>query len=239
MIAAAPPKFAESWPEWARFLIGAPLRIVIILVAAWVVMMVAHTIIKHSTARMAKGVARKRARGRAKASELADGDGQAASSTLTTDTVTGGDADQAFATAYAAARREARFMTLGSVLRSASSAVVWILAICLVLEAVGVNPGLIMTSVGVVGVGLGLGAQSLVKDMLAGLWMLIEDQYGLGDVIDTGAATGVVEAMSLRITTLRDEDGVLWYVPNGTITRIGNKSHLGGPATQPATQPEL
>jgi small conductance mechanosensitive channel len=90
---------------------------------------------------------------------------------------------------------------------------------------------LIITSVGVAGLGLGLGAQNLVKDLLAGLLILSEDQYGIGDLVDAGPATGVVEAMSLRVTTLRDQDGVLWYVPNGAITRIGNKSQL--PATAP------
>ncbi|MDR1442661.1 MAG: mechanosensitive ion channel family protein [Bifidobacteriaceae bacterium] len=199
--AAAAPKFAESWPEWARFLMGTPLRIAIILIAAWVVLAAVHSIIKHTAARMAKAPAK-----RLLASSRADETGDAE---------------------YAAARREARFMTLSTVLRSTTTVAIWVLAICLVLESLGVNPGFIMTSVGVAGVGLGLGAQSLVKDMLTGLLILIEDQYGLGDVVDAGPATGVVEGMSLRITTLRDADGVLWYVPNGSITRIGNRSQAG------------
>ncbi|MDR2373369.1 MAG: mechanosensitive ion channel family protein [Bifidobacteriaceae bacterium] len=193
----AAPAFAESWPGWARFLMGAPLRIAIILVLAWLTVIVLHAVIKHVTGRMGKRP------GRADAART--------------------DA------AYAAARRESRFKTLGSVLSSASTVVVWVLAVCLALEAVGVNPGLIITSVGVAGLGLGLGAQSLVKDMLTGLLVLMEDQYGIGDTIDAGPATGVVESMSLRITILRDQDGVLWYLPNGSITRIGNRSQTVAP----------
>jgi small conductance mechanosensitive channel len=128
--------------------------------------------------------------------------------------------------AYAAARKAARVRTVGSVANSAAKVAVWVLAACLILERCGVNVGLMIASIGVVGVGLGLGAQSLIKDMLAGIFMIVEDQYGLGDTIDIGPATGVVEAMSLRVTTLRDADGVLWYVPNGTVARIGNKSQV-------------
>jgi small conductance mechanosensitive channel len=194
----AAPSFADSWPEWARFLMGTPLRIVIILISAWITLVVVRYIIKHTLARIAKRPGRRPVVSRV-----------------------GLDAPDLEQTA---ARREARFLTLSSVFRSTTTVAVWILTICLVLESLGVNPGVIMTSIGVVGVGLGLGAQSLVKDMLAGLLMLIEDQYGIGDLIDAGPATGLVEAMSLRVTTIRDESGVLWYVPNGTITRIGNKT---------------
>jgi small conductance mechanosensitive channel len=135
-------------------------------------------------------------------------------------------------TAYLAARRAARYKTFGAVAKSTISVAAWIVAIALILDTVGVDPGLIITSVGVAGVGVGFGAQNLIKDVIAGLFMLIEDQYGLGDVIDAGPATGKVVAMTLRITTLQDKDGVLWYVPNGQVTRIGNKTQAdqaGGP----------
>jgi small conductance mechanosensitive channel len=141
--------------------------------------------------------------------------------------------------AWAAARREARFKTLGSVLNSVATVAIWVLAACLALEAVGVNVGLIITSLGVAGVAVGLGAQSLVKDVVAGVFMLAEDQYGVGDEIDTGDAVGVVESMSLRVTTLRDADGVIWHVPNGAITRIGNKSQGVERTSGPPTPPPL
>ena len=88
----------------------------------------------------------------------------------------------------------------------------------------GISLAPFIASVGIVGVALGFGAQSLVKDFLTGLFMLLEDQYGVGDVIDVGPANGTVEAVTLRVTKIRDADGTLWYVPNGTMLRVGNKT---------------
>src|SRR3712207_2593896 len=88
----------------------------------------------------------------------------------------------------------------------------------------GFNLGPLLASAGIVGVAIGFGAQSLVKDLIAGLFMLLEDQYGVGDTVDLGEATGVVETVGLRITTVRDARGVLWYIRNGEIVRVGNKS---------------
>ena len=84
--------------------------------------------------------------------------------------------------------------------------------------------GPLLASAGVGGVALGFGAQSLVKDFLSGIFMILEDQYGVGDIVDTGEAVGTVEEVSLRVTRLRDGSGVVWYVRNGEIIRIGNKS---------------
>ena len=94
----------------------------------------------------------------------------------------------------------------------------------LVLDTLGVNVAPFLASAGVLGVAIGFGAQSLVKDFLSGLFMLLEDQYGVGDVIDVGPASGTVEAVALRVTKIRDGDGTLWYVPNGTMLRVGNKT---------------
>lgn len=121
-------------------------------------------------------------------------------------------------------RRDARIRTLGAVATSALSLFVWLWAIIAVLDKVGVNVAPIIASAGVVGVALGFGAQSLVKDFLSGIFMLIEDQYGVGDVIDVGKLSGTVEDVSLRLTTLRDIDGTLWFVRNGEILRVGNFS---------------
>ncbi|QGU01457.1 putative MscS family protein YkuT [Corynebacterium kalinowskii] len=121
-------------------------------------------------------------------------------------------------------RREARIRTLGSVINSALSLFVWLWAIVAILDQIGVNVAPIIASAGVVGVALGFGAQSLVKDFLSGIFMLIEDQYGVGDTIDVGELSGTVEDVSLRLTTLRDIDGTLWFVRNGEILRIGNFS---------------
>jgi moderate conductance mechanosensitive channel len=121
-------------------------------------------------------------------------------------------------------RRRQRAEAIGSVLRSFVSAVVFTIAALLVMGEFGFNLGPLLASAGIAGVALGFGAQSLVKDLIAGLFMLLEDQYGVGDTVDLGEATGVVETVGLRITTVRDGRGVLWYIRNGEIVRVGNKS---------------
>ncbi|HEY2812007.1 MAG TPA: mechanosensitive ion channel family protein [Acidimicrobiales bacterium] len=122
------------------------------------------------------------------------------------------------------ARSAARAQTIGSVLRSLSTAVIYSIAGVTIMGELGVNLGPIVASAGIVGVAVGFGAQSLVKDFLSGVFMLVEDQYGVGDIIDVGEATGTVEGVGLRTTRLRDVNGTVWHVPNGQITRIGNKS---------------
>lgn len=121
-------------------------------------------------------------------------------------------------------RRDARIRTLGAVATSALALFVWLWAIIAILSELGVNVAPIIASAGVVGVALGFGAQSLVKDFLSGIFMLVEDQYGVGDVIDVGSVSGTVEDVSLRLTTLRDVDGTLWFVRNGEILKVGNFS---------------
>src|SRR4051794_4533484 len=128
------------------------------------------------------------------------------------------------ATAFVPERRRQRAEAIGSVLRSFSTATVFSIAALMVLGEIGVNVAPLIASAGIVGVALGFGAQSLVKDLIAGLFMLLEDQYGVGDVVDLGEASGAVEAVGLRITTVRDGRGVLWYIRNGEIVRVGNKS---------------
>jgi small-conductance mechanosensitive channel len=121
-------------------------------------------------------------------------------------------------------RRRQRAEAIASVLRSFVSAVIFTMAALLVMGELGFNLAPLLASAGIVGVALGFGAQSLVKDLIAGLFMLLEDQYGVGDTVDLGEATGVVESVGLRITTVRDARGVLWYIRNGEIIRVGNKS---------------
>jgi small-conductance mechanosensitive channel len=121
-------------------------------------------------------------------------------------------------------RRAQRARTIGSVLKSITSLVVWGIAVIWMLGELGFNLTPIIASAGVVGVAVGFGAQNLVKDFLSGVFMLLEDQYGVGDVVDTGSAKGTVESVGLRITTLRDTQGTVWYVRNGEIKRVGNSS---------------
>jgi small conductance mechanosensitive channel len=121
-------------------------------------------------------------------------------------------------------RRSQRAEAIGSVLRSFTSFVVLGIAVVLVLGELGINLAPIVASAGVVGVALGFGAQNLIKDFIAGIGIILEDQYGVGDVVDLGEASGTVEAVGLRITRLRDVNGVVWYVRNGEVLRVGNKS---------------
>ena len=124
----------------------------------------------------------------------------------------------------AATRRVQRAKTMGDLLKSVITGVLVAIFGTMILSQVGVNIAPIIASAGILGIALGFGAQSLVKDFLSGVFMIFEDQYGVGDVIDVGEAIGTVEAVSLRVTRLRDLDGTVWYVPNGEILRVGNKS---------------
>ena len=121
-------------------------------------------------------------------------------------------------------RAASRAETIGLVLKSTASIVIYGIAVMTALSEVGINLGPLIAGAGIAGVALGFGAQSLVKDFLSGLFMLAEDQYGVGDVIDVGEAVGTVEVVNLRTTKLRAVDGTVWHVPNGEIRRVGNMS---------------
>lgn len=123
-----------------------------------------------------------------------------------------------------AERSKQRAESLGAVLRSVTSFGVYSLAVAISLGEFGVNLGPLVAGAGILGVAIGFGAQTLVRDFLSGVFMLVEDQYGVGDVVDVGDATGMVEAVNLRTTRLRDVHGTVWHVPNGEIRRVGNKS---------------
>jgi moderate conductance mechanosensitive channel len=126
--------------------------------------------------------------------------------------------------AVAPLRAASRAQTIGFVLKSSASIIIYSIAALTALAEVGINLAPLIAGAGIAGVALGFGAQSLVKDFLSGLFMLAEDQYGMGDVIDVGEATGTVEAVNLRTTKLRAVDGTVWHVPNGEIRRVGNMS---------------
>ncbi len=121
-------------------------------------------------------------------------------------------------------RRAQRADSMGALATSVASFVVWILALFMVLGTFGVNLGPLIAGAGIIGVALGFGAQDLVKDFISGVAMLLEDQYGVGDIVDAGDASGVVEGITLRTTKIRDVTGTLWHIPNGEIRRIGNMS---------------
>lgn len=128
-------------------------------------------------------------------------------------------------------RHQARTRTLGSVLRSLVSVVIVTIALLTILDVLGVPLAPLLTSAGIGGIALAFGAQSLVKDYLSGMLMIMEDQYGVGDLIDTGQVSGTVEEVGLRVTRVRDGSGQIWYVRNGEILRLGNRSQGWSTAT--------
>lgn len=121
-------------------------------------------------------------------------------------------------------RRKQRAGAMGSLLKSIVTAALAVVIGLMVIGEIGYEIGPLIASAGIIGVALGFGAQSLVKDFLSGIFMILEDQYGVGDVIDLGEASGEVEAVGLRVTRLRDVNGTVWYVRNGEVLRVGNMS---------------
>lgn len=189
--------------EWAELLVGTPLRIVLILLIGFVARLVLHKVIRQVEDRIAAD------------RPASHGDGDRPRSRY--EAILGHSP-------LASERRVQRARTMGTVLRSVSTGVIAAIVVLMVLGEIGLNIGPLLASAGILGVALGFGAQSLVKDFLSGLFMIVEDQYGVGDVVDLGEATGTIEAVGLRVTRLRSVDGTVWYVPNGQIQRVGNQS---------------
>lgn len=121
-------------------------------------------------------------------------------------------------------RSRNRAQTLATVLRAVVSTVVGTVAFLMVLSTFEIDLGPLLAGAGIAGIAVGLGAQSLVRDCIAGFFILLEDQFGVGDTVDVGPAIGVVETVTLRATVVRSPDGTQWTVPNGAIVRVGNRS---------------
>jgi small conductance mechanosensitive channel len=121
-------------------------------------------------------------------------------------------------------RATQRVDTVGEVAASVVRGIAMAIAIFMVLDELGVNLAPLIAGAGIAGLAIGFGAQSLVKDIISGLFVIIEDQYGVGDVVTLGESTGTVEDVTLRVTRLRSVDGTVWFVPNGEIRRVGNSS---------------
>jgi small conductance mechanosensitive channel len=185
------------------FLVGRPLTILAIVVTATIVNRFARRAIKRGLRRLASGGLRER---------LGAVRSRTPVSLLDTDT---GEISM---------RSTQRVEALATVLRSVATFAIWTVAAFLVLGEVGIELGPLIAGAGILGVAIGFGSQSLVRDFLAGIFILVEDQYGVGDTVDLGEATGTVEVVSLRTTRVRSIDGTVWHVPNGTIGRVGNMS---------------
>jgi small conductance mechanosensitive channel len=198
IIAAAKPNWYDAPVEWV---LGTPLQVIIIIVAALIVQIVLvrviHKIVKRTSDR-ARIERLEQTRKYTRTAELSE--------MLMTQ------------------RTEQRAAAIGTLLTSSVSLIVWTVAVLMALEALGVNVAPLLASAGVVGVALGFGAQTMVKDYLSGIFLIIEDQFGVGDVVDLGPVIGTVEEVALRYTRLRDLSGVVWYVRNGEILRVANRS---------------
>ena len=121
-------------------------------------------------------------------------------------------------------RREQRANAIGQLVRSVLAVIIWSSAVLMIMPIFGIDITPLLASAGVIGVALGFGAQTLVKDYLSGIFLNLEDQFGVGDFVDLGEAVGTVEEVTLRVTRLRDTTGVVWYVRNGEILRVANRS---------------
>ncbi|MDQ1356835.1 MAG: moderate conductance mechanosensitive channel [Acidimicrobiaceae bacterium] len=121
-------------------------------------------------------------------------------------------------------RASERAGTVGAVLGGVFRSIVWIIAFLTILGIIGINLGPFVATATVIGAAVGFGAQSLVKDFLSGILILLEDQYGVGDTITADGVTGTVEGLNLRTTRVRAGDGTVWYVANGEIRKVGNSS---------------
>jgi small-conductance mechanosensitive channel len=196
---------AFEWTDTNRhWLIEVPLRVVIYVVVALILRFFLHRMIDRASGQRRKGDEQPES----KPTLLRHLRGRIATGT-----------DQ-----KTAERRLQRAQTIGSVLKSTVSIVLLVWLALAVLNVLGVNIAPFIASAGVIGLAIGFGAQNLVRDFVSGVFMLLEDQYGVGDTIDLGEATGEVQSVGLRITTVRDIDGTLWYVRNGEIARVGNMS---------------
>jgi small-conductance mechanosensitive channel len=186
---------------WAELLLGVPLQIIGIVLLGLLTRFVVFRVVDRVTEGIASGSA-----GLGRFDRL-----PSATALLTTSPLL-------------SARREQRARTMGSVLKSVTTITMTAVVVLMSMQVLGFPIAPLLTGAGIVGVALGFGSQALVKDYLSGIFMIAEDQYGVGDVVDLGDASGVVEAVGLRVTRLRDTEGTVWYLRNGQILRVGNRS---------------
>lgn len=192
----------QTLAGFAEWFVAKPLTILAIIVVAVLVIRILHWLIKRSMMRAFAGTGSKRlARLRERTPNVL---------------LRSGEWDL---------RSEARVYTLIAVFRSVASILVWFVAVVWILGVLQIDFGPLVAGAGIIGVALGFGAQNVVRDTLAGYFIVVEDQMGVGDVVDLGPdAKGTVERVTLRSTRVRDVQGTVWHVPNGQITRVGNKS---------------
>lgn len=196
---------SKAWAHAAEWFLAKPLAILLVIIGAALVAVIVRWLISRSMGRLLLAGSGKKSGGqgrlRRRTSEvlLASGD--------------------------TSVRTEARIETLTAVFRSIGTALVWFVALFLSLEILGISLGPLLATAGIVGVALGFGTQTMVRDFISGFFIVAEDQFGVGDTIDVGGgAKGVVERITLRATHIRDPEGTMWHVANGQIVKVANKS---------------
>jgi small conductance mechanosensitive channel len=196
---------SKAWARAAEWFVAKPLSILCVVIIAGLVAMIVRRMISRSMNRLfLPGSSKKRGRKgglRRRTSEvlLASGD--------------------------SSVRTDARLETLTAVFRSIATALVWFIALFFTLEILGISLGPLLATAGIVGVALGFGTQTMVRDFISGFFIVAEDQFGVGDTIDVGGgAKGIVERITLRATHIRDPEGTMWHVANGQIVKVANKS---------------
>ncbi|NQV07104.1 mechanosensitive ion channel family protein [bacterium] len=197
----------------ADWFVARPLKVIVIFLIAWIVVRLVRRMINRFVDTLVES--REQRATEREQREVSDGRFHA---------LTERAMSKALLLSDQAERGKQRARALGGVLSSVASLVIYGLALFMALGEFDVSLGPLIAGAGIVGVAVGFGAQTLVRDFLSGIFMLIEDQFGVGDIIDVGEAAGVVEEVNLRSTRIRDVHGTVWFVPNGEIRRIGNKS---------------
>ena len=191
----------ETLAKLSDWLVGTPITVLCILVGAWIL---AH-LARRYLGRVVRGVMMRQTTPCRRSSSAGSGSATASRSTR--------------------GSRPVR-QSISGVVGGTAGVIIWVIALITVLGELGIDLGPLIAGAGIAGIALGFGAQSIVKDFLAGLFVLIEDQYGIGDVVDLGEASGTVQEITLRKTVLRAQDGTVWHVPNGEVMRVGNRSQI-------------
>ncbi|MDQ1308162.1 MAG: Mechanosensitive ion channel family protein [Actinomycetota bacterium] len=200
------PADADFWANVWKWFLGVPLQILIIVAITTVTIVVLHRLINKTVEKLVVSAAKRE-----------DPAGEGAAHRRASNTSDLSDI-------LLSQRRAQRAHAIGSLLRSVVTAIAAGIGLLMILPMLGINVGPLLASAGVLGVALGFGAQNLIKDYLSGIFIVLEDQYGVGDLVDLGSVVGTVEEVTLRVTRLRDQTGVVWYVRNGEILTVANRS---------------
>ena len=201
----------ERLAEIIGWVVERPLRIILILLVAWIVKKIVHKVVERAVARLVRQSETDTEEQLESASKLDFGARAAKAINRIQERQV---------------RSSQRIETIAAVLKSLATALILAVAALLCLSELNIDLAPLIAGAGIAGLAVGFGAQSLVRDFLAGMFILIEDQFGVGDVVDVGDTSGTIEKVSLRTTTLRDVGGVVWTVPNGEIRRTANHSQL-------------